>query len=342
MKKLGLTILIILLIAAAIGFKGYTAIWGENVNADIDNPVLYIPKNADLQMVVDSLTANNLINNVGNFELTAKLMKYGGQSIKSGRYDLSDIKTNRSLLSKLRIGDQDAINVIINGGRTIDEVIDNIATQMTFTSVDLKEVLLSSDIKKQWETSDATIITKIVPDTYQMYWDTSPSSFVERLGTEYQKYWNPTRIDEAAKQSLTPDEVITLASIVEKETNQAEEYGVIAGVYLNRLKRGMLLQADPTVVFANGDFTIRRVLNKHLRKDSPYNTYMYAGLPPGPICLPSKGAIEGVLNPQSHKYLYFCAQPNYSGNHDFSKNLIQHNNYANKYRRWLSSQGIRK
>ncbi len=342
MKKLGLTILIILLIVAAIVFKGYTAIWGENVNTDTNTPVLYIPKNANLQMVIDSLTTNNLINNVGNFELTATLMKYGDQAIKSGRYELSGIKTNRSLLSKLRIGDQDAINVIINGGRTVDEVIDNIASQMTFSSEELKEVLLSPTTMKQWDTNDATVITKIVPDTYQMYWDTSPKSFVERLGTEYQKYWNPTRIAEASKQGLTPDEVITLASIVEKETNQAEEYGVIAGVYLNRLKRGMLLQADPTVVFANGDFTIRRVLNKHLRKDSPYNTYMYAGLPPGPICLPSKGAIEGVLNPQSHKYLYFCAQPNYSGKHDFSKNLIQHNNYANTYRRWLSSQGIKR
>lgn len=342
MKKVGISILIILLIIGAVAFKGYQAIWGDNLNPSIEEPIVYVPAGAKFQNVVDSLAKYQIVNNISDFELTAKLMKYGDQAVKSGRYDLKGLTTNRSILSKLRIGDQDAINVIINGGRTINEVIDNISSQMTFRSQELANVLMSKANLEDWNVDGATMLTKIVPDTYQMYWDTSPEAFVKRLKKEYAAYWTPKRIETAAAQGLTPDEVITLASIVEKETNQTPEYAVIAGVYLNRLKRGMLLQADPTVVYANGDFSIRRVLNKHLRKDSPYNTYLYEGLPPGPICLPSKGAINGVLDPSDHRYLYFCAQPNYSGNHDFSNNLKQHNNYANKYRRWLSSQGIKR
>lgn len=341
MKKVGIAILIILLILGVICCKGYYTVWGNNLNPNVENPLLYIPNGSDMNTVMDSLSTNQLLNNLNDFELTAKLMKYGDKSVKPGRYDLTGLVSNRSVISKLRIGDQDPIDIIVNGGRTIDKVIDNIANQMTFSSDDLRNVLLSPENLTSWDADIQTIISKIPPDTYEMYWNASPNELIKRLRKEYQNYWNTDRLAQASAKGLSPDQVMTLASIVEKETNQVEEYSVIAGVYLNRLKRGMLLQADPTVVFANGDFNIRRVLNKHLRKDSPYNTYMYAGLPPGPICLPSKGAINGVLNPQKHQLLYFCAQPNYSGKHDFSKNLKQHNKYANIYRRWLSSQGIR-
>ena len=342
MKKVALIILAILITIGFIAYKGYSAIWGNNLNSEVDKHTLYIPEDALFQTVIDSLSQGQILKNIEEFKLTAKLMKYGDNSVKTGRYDLSQLSTNRQILSKLRIGDQDPINVIINGGRTIEEVTERIADQLTFTASDLKAALTTQDLLTEWKANKETLLTKIVPDTYEMYWNISAEQFIKRMQEEYNRYWTEGLISQANDQGLTPDEVMILASIVEKETNNAREYPVIGGVYLNRLKRGMLLQADPTVVFANGDFGIRRVLNKHLRKDSPYNTYMYAGLPPGPICLPSKGAINGVLKPINHKFLYFCAQPNYSGKHDFSKNLTQHNNYANTYRRWLSKQGIKK
>jgi len=342
MKSLRIILVLLLIVALLIGYKGYQSIWGQNLNTETEDTLLYIPPGATLSSVIDSLSANALLLSTSDFELTAKAMRFGDSSLKPGRYDLAKTLTNRAIISKLRLGQQDAVNVIINGGRTIEEVAVNIAEQFTFSAEDLLSVLKAPARMDQWQATPQTLISKIVPDTYQMYWSSTPEKVADRIHKEYKKYWASDRINKAKALNLTPDEVMTLASIVDKESNKADEHPIIAGVYLNRLKRGMLLQADPTVVFANGDFTIRRVLNKHLRSKSPYNTYVYAGLPPGPICLPSKSAISGVLSPKEHRYLYFCAQPNYSGRHDFSKNLKQHNNYANKYRRWLSQQGIRK
>lgn len=342
MKFMRIILLVVLCLALLIGYKGYKSIWGQNLNTDQEDTLLYIPSGSTLSSVVDSLSTKNLLLNVSEFELTAKAMQFGDASLKAGRYDLAQTLTNRAIISKLRLGQQDAVNVIINGGRTIEEVTANISEQLTFTADELLSELKSADRMDLWGATPQTLISKIVPDTYQMYWSSSPKKVADRIQKEYKKYWTGELINKAKALNLTPDEVMTLASIVDKESNKADEHPIIAGVYLNRLKRGMLLQADPTVVFANGDFTIRRVLNKHLKSKNPYNTYMYAGLPPGPICLPSKSAINGVLNPTEHRYLYFCAQPNYSGRHDFSKTLTQHNNFANKYRRWLSQQGIRK
>jgi len=342
MKSFKIILLLLFCLAILLGYKGYKSIWGQNLNTLQEDTILYIPPSSKLTDVVDSLTTKDLLLNTNEFILTAKMMRFGDSSLKPGRYDLAKTLTNRAMISKLRLGQQDAVNVIINGGRTIEEVTTNIAEQFTFSADDLLNVLMAQDIMKEWNATPQTLIAKIVPDTYQMYWSSTPEQVADRIHKEYEKYWTNDRLGKAMAVSLTPDEVMTLASIVEKESNKSDEHPIIAGVYLNRLKRGMLLQADPTVVFANGDFTIRRVLNKHLRSKSPYNTYLYAGLPPGPICLPSKSAIDGVLNPEEHKYLYFCAQPNYSGRHDFSKNLVQHNNSANRYRRWLTTQGIRR
>ncbi len=342
MKSYRTLLLILLGVIIIVGYQGYQAIWGQNLNTEAEDKVIYISDDASLSEVIDSLSHKQLLLSASKFQLTAKAMRFSDSSLKPGRYDLSNTLTNRAIISKLRLGQQDAINVIINGGRTIEEVCDNIAEQLSFTSDELLGVLKSSDRMDQWQATPQTLISKIVPDTYQMYWSSTPAKVADRIYKEYQKYWTSDRIKQATALNLTPDEVMILASIVDKESNKSDEHPIIAGVYLNRLKRGMLLQADPTVVFANGDFTIRRVLNKHLRSQSPYNTYVHAGLPPGPICLPSKSAINGVLNPKQHRYLYFCAQPNYSGRHNFSNTLTQHNNYANTYRRWLSKQGIKR
>jgi UPF0755 protein len=183
--------------------------------------------------------------------------------------------------------------------------------------------------------------TIFLPNTYQLYWNISAQGFYERMLSEYKKFWSAKgREDKAGTLGLSKTECSILASIVQKETNLKDEKSIIAGVYLNRIKRGMPLQADPTVVFAVGDFSIKRVLNKHLLFDSPYNTYLNVGLPPGPICLPETSSIDAVLNAQEHKYLYFCAKPGYDGAHLFATNLINHNRNAQIYQQWLNREGI--
>ena len=182
-----------------------------------------------------------------------------------------------------------------------------------------------------------------IPNTYQVYWNISPTELIDRMKKESDKFWSDkNRMDKLAKLEMTKEEVYTLASIVEKETNYVPEKATVAGVYLNRLNKGIMLQADPTVVFANNDFKIRRVLNKHLEKDSPYNTYKYAGLPPGPIAIASISSIDAVLENKDHKFLYFCAVPDNSGQHAFAKTLSQHNANARKFQRWLNKQRIYK
>ena len=186
----------------------------------------------------------------------------------------------------------------------------------------------------------STVLTLFIPNTYQVYWNSSPESILSRFVSEKDKFYTSAKKKKLKKLDLSADEVYTLASIVQKETLVNEEKPRVAGVYINRLKRGQLLQADPTVVFANQDFTIKRVLNRHLEIDSPYNTYKYAGLPPGPICMPDVSSIDAVLNYEKHKYLYFCASPDNSGKHQFARTLIEHNKNADRYRAYLNKLRI--
>ena len=181
-----------------------------------------------------------------------------------------------------------------------------------------------------------------IPNTYEFYWTTTAEVFMQRMNTEYLKFWSESRKAKAAELGYSPEEISILASIVEKETNKNDEKPAIAGVYLNRLKYNWRLQADPTVVYAWGDFSIRRVLNLHKRIDSPYNTYVYYGLPPGPICIPSIASIDAVLNRQDHNYLFFCAKDDFSGYHVFAATNAQHAINANKYRKALDDRNIRK
>jgi UPF0755 protein len=186
------------------------------------------------------------------------------------------------------------------------------------------------------------IMSLFIPNTYQVYWNTSPQNLLKRLQVENDAFWaKKNRREKAKSLGLSTQEVYTLASIVEKESLVMDEKPIIAGVYLNRLKKGMLLQADPTVVFAVGDFSIQRVLNKHLAIDSPYNTYKNVGLPPGPICMPSISSIDGVLNAEKHNYIFFCAKPNSGGRHAFANTLAGHNRNAAIYRNWLQANQIR-
>lgn len=340
-KKVLLSLSILFIIGCCfVGILYYT-IWGTNVNTDDSNNVFYINTGSDFKTVLRDLTEKKIIKNKQTFELTSKLMKFDSGNIKPGKYNIPDNINNRNLIQKFRSGLQDPINVTIGNVRNLDKLIGDMSKQFEFDSIDFVRYISDSTSRPDFD--NANLISLFIPDTYSMYWNNSPQTVVKRMQKEYDAFWsNNDRTLKAASLNLSTQEVMTLASIVEKETNYNPEKARIAGVYLNRISRNIPLQADPTVVFAVGDFTIRRVLNKHLRYKSPYNTYMNLGLPPGPICLPSKSSIDAVLNYEKHGYIYFCAKTGYEGQHVFAKTLTQHNRNARKYQKWLSSEGIKK
>jgi UPF0755 protein len=213
--------------------------------------------------------------------------------------------------------------------------------KLLLDSAEVIQRLTDKTYLAQYGLTPETAVCLFIPNTYEVYWTMNAEQFVARMKKEHTRFWNEERRAKARAQGLTPEEVVTLASIVDEETNKNDEKPMVAGLYLNRLKRGMLLQADPTVKYAHGKFDLRRILLVHLTIDSPYNTYKYAGLPPGPIRIPSMAAIESVLNPAKHNYLYMCAKEDFSGYHNFASTLSQHNANARRYQQALNQRGIK-
>ncbi|MFN5794266.1 MAG: endolytic transglycosylase MltG, partial [Bacteroidota bacterium] len=230
----------------------------------------------------------------------------------------------------------------INNIRTKYELISKVCTALETDSNELKNILENDHQLEKLKLNSDNIISIFIPNTYQFFWNTSAKDFFDRMINESDKFWNRSRIEKLHKLKLSKAQVITIASIVEKESNYLPERPSIASVYLNRIRKGMKLQADPTVVYAVGDFTINRVLDVHLKKDSPYNTYMYEGLPPGPICIPSANAIDAVLKNEKTSYIYFCAKEDFSGRHNFATTDAQHSINANKFRKALNKRKIYK
>ncbi len=252
-------------------------------------------------------------------------------TIKAGSYQFQPGLSVIRIARMLKLGEQQAVNVTFNNIRTLPELAGRISGQLSIDSLELLKHLQDKKVAQSYGMTPESIISMFIPNTYQLYWNTSAQRFTDRIHTEYNNFWSADRQAKATKVGLSQLEVMTLASIVYEETKQTSEMARVAGVYLNRLRIGMPLQADPTVKFAIQDFTIKRVLNKHLEYDSPYNTYKYRGLPPSPIAMPSIAAIDAVLSPESHSYLYFCARPTFDGFHNFAKTLSEHNANARAY-----------
>jgi UPF0755 protein len=268
------------------------------------------------------------------FLLLSERMNYRDDNLKDGLYEIDKSLSLVDLIRHLRSGKQKPVNVVVNSIRIPEELAGKITAVL-----ELDSLTFLNYIKDQL---NDTFLTNFIPNTYSVYWNISAGDLVKRMKREKDIFWNSDdRMAKAAKLNLSPAEVYTLASIVEMETTINSERTTIASVYLNRLKKGMKLQADPTVVFANGDFSIRRVLNRHLSKDSPYNTYKYEGLPPGPICMPSIASIDAVLDPAKTDYIFFCAKPGYQNGHAFAGSLREHNRNAREYRKWLKKEDIR-
>lgn len=343
MRYLKYVILLALVVGLVVGYMAYSYIYVPNVPAKLKHKTLLISEGSSYDQVVNELLDKGFIENESSFRTVAQLMKYDQKSNYAGRYEITPGWNNRELISHIRSGNQAPVKVTISQVRTIDEMCGKAARYLAVDSLSLLQYVTDPSNLKEWGYTADNIITMFIPNSYEFYWNTSPEKFVDRMKKEHSKYWStPKRKAQLAKLNKTPAELYTLASIVEKETTNAKELNTVSGVYHNRLQRGIALQADPTVVFAVGDFTIRRVLNKHLRHESPFNTYIHAGLPPGPICMPSLASLDAAINPEKHGYIYFCAKPGYKNEHAFAKTLREHNRNASIFHSWLNKEGIKK
>jgi UPF0755 protein len=328
-----------LAIVGIIGGIAYNRLYSPNVRVSSEG-FLFIPTGSDFDQVVQQLTKGGVIKDEATFRWTARQMKYDA-NVKPGRYRLVPGMTNRALVTMLRAGKQSPVKVVFNNVRTRQELADRLAGQLELKASSLLNLLSDKDYLKEFGVTPDDAMVLFLPNTYEFYWNTSADKLLRRMKTEYDRFWSEGRRKKAAAAGLDPAQVSILASIVQQESNQESEKPVIAGVYLNRLRKGWKLEADPTLVFANGDFTIRRVLNEHKAIDSPYNTYLYAGLPPGPICLPSGRSIDAVLGYTRHNYMYFCAREDFSGYHNFAATYSQHLANARKFQQAMNRRGIR-
>jgi UPF0755 protein len=266
-------------------------------------------------------------------------MKYGDR-ILPGRYRILNGMSNKELVVLLRSGRQEPVKLVFNNIRIRQQLASRVAAVLEADSASLMALLNDNAYLREFGLDSAGCLTLFIPNTYDFYWNTSADQFFRRMHREYQVFWNQGRKEKARRAALTRHQVSVLASIVEQETRQHDEKPLIAGVYINRYRKGLKLEADPTLVFALGDFSVRRVLSRYKEIDSPYNTYKYVGLPPGPICIPSIASIDAVLNYAEHPFLYFCARPDFSGYHVFAKSYNEHLANARRFHRELNRRNI--
>jgi UPF0755 protein len=325
-------------IIAYSAYAGYRIFFWEKVDA-YQKTSLYIPSNSSIEEAVDSLLSTKIIKNPAKFLRHIRLSEYS--AVKGGHYVVQKNTTYRKLVAMLCLGQQTPVNLVISGAiRTKYRLAGVLAKQIEADSVSLLNVFDDSTFLKDLGFTPDNSILLFMPNTYNVYWNRDVKQLFKDMKREYDKYWTSSRLEKLKSLSLTREEVMILASIIVEESSKYDEYPNIAGVYINRLRKKMPLQADPTVKYALNDFSIRRVLTVHTEFDSPYNTYKHSGLPPGPICIPDIRAVDAVLNYSQHEYLYFCATDDFSGYHVFAKTLQQHNQNASAYRSALNSKRI--
>lgn len=333
----------IIMVVTALGLllAGYRAwvlfgyIFNENVQKEY---VLHIHRGSLYDAVYDSLAKNAVFHEMKAFRWVAGRKDYPGL-VKPGRYLLKPGMNTNEVVNMLRAGQQSPVNLTFNNIRFPEQLAGVVARYIEADSAALMTVLAPKYAGCYGFTPE-TYKAMYIPNTYQFFWTATPEEFADRMKKEYDRFWNESRRQKAEALGMTPAEVSTLAAIVQEETVREDEKPRVAGVYINRLRRSMLLQADPTVKFAVGDFTLQRILFAHLEVDSPYNTYKHAGLPPGPITFPEISSIDAVLNYETHNYLYFCAKDDFSGYHAFARTHAEHNRNAERWRRALNERRI--
>jgi UPF0755 protein len=308
--------------------------------ASQETAYIYIYNNKDFDHVCRQLEDSAKCLNINTFRETAKILKYPS-TMKTGRYAVEPGVSNYDLLKQLRSGQQTPIRITFNNIRWKEDLSDRLSEQLLIDSQELNALLNDASYCKSMGFTPVTIKAMFLPNTYEVYWNISAEKLFERMKREYDAFWTDDRRNKARRIGLNPVEVSILASIIEEESAVADEYPILEGLYINRLQRGIPLQADPTVKYALGDFAIQRLLLRHLEIDSPYNTYLYSGLPPGPLRIPSLKGLDSVLDYQKHNYLYMCAKEDFSGRHNFAVTLSEHNRNAERYHAELNRRGIR-
>ncbi len=332
-------LLFVAVMVISFTFYFYQVFFSANILVDTPEQQIIIDKGTNFNKLLENLYEERIVKDRVSFAFVSKIMKYQ-EKVRPGIYELKSNMTNVQVVRLLRGGMQKPVMVTLNNVRTPDDLILKVSEQLMMSRDELSKAYYEMAGSNSYGLDSLNFLCLFLPNTYEVYWTITPVAFLKKMQKEYEAYWSQNRINKADEMGLSAVEVSILASIVQAETNLIEEKPIMAGVYLNRLKRNMKLQADPTVVYAVGDFEIKRVLTKHKEIDSPYNTYMYAGLPPGPINLPEMKSLEAVLNAQEHNYLYFCAKEDFSGAHNFASNLRDHLVNARKYQQALNKRKI--
>jgi UPF0755 protein len=335
---LGVGLLSGVLLAATL----YQRLYKSNVSESVPGEVVYleIPTGSTWPELLFLLQQQGLVRDMASFEWVAQRADYPNK-VLPGRYRIEAGMNNLELVKLLASGRQEPVKIVINKFRNRFDLYGAVARKLEADSVRLARLFTDDKLMRKHGFNSENSLAMIVPNTYEFYWNTDAAEFLERMFTEYSKFWSAERREKSRRLGLSPEEVMVLASIVEEETNKNDEKGTVAQVYLNRLNMGMKLQADPTVKFAVGDFAIKRVTGKHLEVASPFNTYYVTGLPPAPICTPSIATIDAVLNSSPHDYLYFCAREDFSGYHRFARTYKEHQQNARLYQKALDKLNIK-
>ncbi|MFY0599557.1 MAG: endolytic transglycosylase MltG [Cyclobacteriaceae bacterium] len=338
-KIVAVAMIVSTIMLSSFSFYIYQVLYTANILVDTEDRYVAIKKETSFDELQNLLYDQRIVNDLVSFSFLAKV-KGLDERVRGGMYLFKKNMSNNDAINMLRAGLQSPVKMTFNSARKIEDLAAKLTINLEIDSASMAPYLSSDSIARAYGFDSLNFISMFLPNTYEVYWTSQPKDILDRMKAEYDRFWNDERKSKADSLGLTPLEVTTLASIVDSETNLMKEAPTIAGVYLNRIKRGYPLQADPTLVFAIGDFTIQRVLDVHKRIDSPYNTYKYRGLPPGPIMMPSLKVVEAVLNAENHRFLYFCVNEDLSGYHVFASTLVEHNKNAKKLHRALNQRRI--
>jgi UPF0755 protein len=329
--------LVLSILGISFTFYAYQIVYTPNILVQKEDKVIIIPQDATFKSVQAQLHEGRYVEDLISFSFLSRLMDYD-KAIKPGRYVLEANMTNLQAIRLLRSGNQVPVDVTFNNIRTIDELAEKITRNLLMTPQEFRAGLIKYAMNNPEGFNENNIIAMFIPNTYEIYYNITPDGLTERMFYEYELFWNEERKAKAKEIGFTPVQISTLASIVQAETIKKDEAPLVASLYTNRLKSGMPLQADPTLKFALGDFTIKRILNVHKEVNSPYNTYLHTGLPPGPINMPEQWALNAVLSHKQTDYYYMCAKEDFSGYHNFSNSYQQHMRNAKRYQDALTRE----
>ena len=324
-----------LLFGSCANFEsGNTAAFGKKA-------AIFLKTDASLSDVFTQMKEHHILVDMASFQERAEAMNLA-ENIHPGKYVITQGMNNYDIIKLLKSGRQEVVKIVINKLRKKEHIARHLGKKVATDSATFMQLFADSNFLKSYNINTNAVQSIMLPLTYDVYYNTSPKDIFDKMFKAYKRFWNEDRLAKAKKLNLSPTEVITIASIVDEETNKKDEMANVASVYLNRIRKGMKLQADPTARFAYGDFSIKRVLNKHIRYDSPWNTYKVEGIPPGPICTPKPECIDAVLENKQTDYIFFCAKEDFSGYHNFASNGTEHEANAQKFRKAMDARGIKR